>query len=56
LKSDVVIPARERLRASPESITPGVDQTDRIAITRHCGVSIPGLRSSRLRRLKRIPE
>jgi hypothetical protein len=53
-----VIPGHEqrKLRVSPESITPGVNDIDGIATTRHCGVWIPGLRVSRLRRLTRIPE
>jgi hypothetical protein len=54
----LVIPGREQrqLRASPESITPGVREFDGIDNRRHCGVWIPGLRSSRPCRLTRIPE
>jgi hypothetical protein len=53
-----VIPGREQrqLRASPESIAPGGDGIDHSTNTHHCGVWIPGLRCSRLRRLQRIPE
>jgi hypothetical protein len=53
-----VIPGRARRepRASPESIAPGLQWIAGITHAQRCGVWIPGLHASRLRRLTRIPE